>query len=704
MDDAGLAAAAGRRAGAVPPATKSTGRDLSPVGALAAAAPVLEPAVVRFGEAILEAARDDPQAAACLDLLSDDEQAHLKVSHVSHLRLLVAPETTDDDIVAQAERAGRAHAMIRLDGQVYTSALSRFRQVVVEALDGWASPMDRVTVVSAVDRRLFEAVRGHFGGREETVSALSQALAAVVRVSTQAETVADLVSGVVEALWSLPGIAAAHFGRPDAKGVFQFEVGAGEAIEAFNEFLGGTVSGMSPTTGAARGDAFGGGPSGRAWRSGEIERSDAYQTDPSTAPWHEVGRRFGFRASASVPLADAHGNSRALINVYAKWPGYFGDPARALLLAQVRQLTERALARLEARQGIAGKTSTIGARAAHLAKLDRGEVTMLYQPIVDLNTGVVTKFEALARLTDGAGLISPAAFLPSFGARELWRLFEVGLDQALAALRAWDLEGVTTGVSVNLPASFALGRLHRDAVVAALDRHGIAPQRLTLEVLESGAIELEGADYGRLLADLHQLGVKIAEDDLGVAYSSLMRIRYVRFDEVKIARELIRGGGAHVGATWGIIHPLANLVHQLGPTVTVEGLESPGLIEAAVFLGADRGQGYAIARPMPAADVPAWVDRFTWTVDPMHPATALGAFATHLVWESRLRALISGPTSGAPVDDSCRLRDYLAADPGRHSAAAMHEAVHRAAARQPGSAEHVDSWTRLADLLGDLSA
>jgi len=75
----------------------------------------------------------------------------------------------------------------------------------------------------------------------------------------------------------------------------------------------------------------------------------------------------------------------------------------------------------------------------------------------------------------------------------------------------------------------------------------------------------------------------------------------------------------------------------------VEGLESPGLLEAAVILQADAGQGYGIARPMPAAEVAAWVRGFRLDIDRDHPRTALGVYAAHLLWENRLDTMTSWP-------------------------------------------------------------
>lgn len=674
-----------------------------PVDEIDSSAQVLGAAADRFSDELLTAARADPVHAGLLGLFNDDDLARLKAKHAQYLRELVDPESAADMLAAHAEHGGAVHAMCGVQPSEYATAMDQFRQMAVDSLDVHLPLAAHDNGQRTIHDRIFADLRLHLRGYQEVAASISKVTAGGGAVAGQASTLADLVRGVLDALVQIPGVVFAYFGRPDSDGIFQFEsiATATSGSPAPGRLPEGLPLAVDSSTAAWRA-----GPTGRAWLSGEITRSDSYLDDASTEPWHDVGRRFGFRSNVAIPLTDSNGLPHGLIAIFATRPGMFADQAHMLAAEQVRRFTEQALVRLESQQLFAGATTALADRSQHLEKLARGEVVMLYQPIVDLRAGAVVKFEALARLSGDDRLISPAEFLPSFGGTELWRLFEIGLDQALTSVRAWEAAGTLAGVSINLPTNLAITGRHSEVVVEALRRHSVSAERLTLEVLESGQIETDDTSYRTMLITLREFGVRIAEDDLGTAYSSLLRLRYVTFDEAKIARELICWPGSNASETWGIVQPLTTLIHQLGPSVTVEGLETQGLIEAMAYLGADFGQGYGIARPMPADAVPGWVADFRWTVDQSQPSTDLGALATHLMWERRLRTQHPGPVpKGLRFDDPCLLHAYLVAAPtSRAEIADAHDALHLAAIEDPhGTAHHV-GWARLTALLGDTGA
>jgi len=134
-----------------------------------------------------------------------------------------------------------------------------------------------------------------------------------------------------------------------------------------------------------------------------------------------------------------------------------------------------------------------------------------------------------------------------------------------------------------------------------------------------------------------------AQDDLGSGRSTLLRMDTFPFDEIKIDQGLVRGGMHKPQRALEFVRHLTRLGHDLQTMVTVEGLETEGLLEAAAVLGADSGQGYAIARPLRAAQLPAWQANFRWAVDPMRPGTVLGALAGYLLWGKQLEILSDWP-------------------------------------------------------------
>jgi EAL domain-containing protein (putative c-di-GMP-specific phosphodiesterase class I) len=269
---------------------------------------------------------------------------------------------------------------------------------------------------------------------------------------------------------------------------------------------------------------------------------------------------------------------------------------------------------------------------------------MRYQPVVNLKTGRPEKFEALARLQrrDGGELIAPGEFLPVLGALDMWRLFSLGLEQALHARQRWAQQGIDLDVSVNMPPVALSDPRYVERAEQLLRSHALDPRRLTLELLESSDLDIsERRDA--LLARFRATGVRLAEDDLGSGYSSLLRLDSFPFDEVKIDQGLLGGLGKAPRRALDFIQHLTRLAHDLGSTVVVEGLESAGLVEAAIILQADAGQGYGLARPMPADAVVDWVRGFHLTINRDHPRTALGIYAAHLLWEQRLAYMTPWP-------------------------------------------------------------
>ena len=257
--------------------------------------------------------------------------------------------------------------------------------------------------------------------------------------------------------------------------------------------------------------------------------------------------------------------------------------------------------------------------------------------MVDLRCGKPDLVEALARLRleDGT-LASPAEFLPGFGETELVRLFRDGLNQALTQLQAWEAQGVKLVVSLNLPPAVLNNPECHTWVKQALRERGMAPSRLRLELLEAEEL-YDVSRRDAAMAAFATLGVHLLMDDLGAGHSSLLRLRTLPFSAVKIDQGLVREAPRDPLRVIGFIGSLVRLALSLDLHVIVEGLESPALVETAAILGATAGQGYALAHPMPAAEVPGWMQGFELRLDPQHPQTALGALAGHWSWEHGVR-------------------------------------------------------------------
>ncbi|CAM4014363.1 putative bifunctional diguanylate cyclase/phosphodiesterase [Deinococcus frigens] len=229
--------------------------------------------------------------------------------------------------------------------------------------------------------------------------------------------------------------------------------------------------------------------------------------------------------------------------------------------------------------------------------LERGELSMHFQPLMDLRTEQVRSFEALVRWTSPElGMVSPAVFIPVAEAREMMgRLGRWVLRESIQAMCAWQAALPGVGVAVNVSATrFAHSDFVAD-VCAALSEHGGHPQLLTLEVTESAV--LADGDLARAkLQELRALGVRVALDDFGTGYSSLGQLRSLPVDILKIDRIFIQDSQTDKA----FIQAIISMGHSLGLKVVAEGIEDARTVARLQGLGCDLGQGFYFARPQPA--------------------------------------------------------------------------------------------------------
>ena len=229
-----------------------------------------------------------------------------------------------------------------------------------------------------------------------------------------------------------------------------------------------------------------------------------------------------------------------------------------------------------------------------------------FQPQVALPQGIVTGFEALIRWRHPErGLLAPGAFLPL--AERLGLMGRIGgwvLREACAAATRWP-GGLS--VAVNLaPAQLADGRLP-GTIAALLAECGLPPGRLELEVTEAVLLANAEGALGQLLA-LRESGVRIAMDDFGTGHSSLTQLRVFPFDRLKIDRSFVKDLPLGGDAT-AIVRAVIGLGRSLGIAVIAEGVETEAQLRALLAEGCAAAQGFLFGRPVPAAQVPAVIER-----------------------------------------------------------------------------------------------
>ena len=227
--------------------------------------------------------------------------------------------------------------------------------------------------------------------------------------------------------------------------------------------------------------------------------------------------------------------------------------------------------------------------------VERGEIAVHYQPIVDLESRRIVAFEALARWErPHHGLLGATSFIPL--ADEMGLMVDIGrvvLREACRAARSWQsaFPGHTRlGLNVNLAPSELHDRRLADEVAAVLEETNLDPGTLVLEITESGVMQ-SPEQARRTMSALRDIGVSLALDDFGTGHSSLAYLRDFPIDTLKIAREFVSGLPAgHVDTVF--VDAIVTLAQSLGLNVVAEGIESERQAEAVALLGCRLGQGY----------------------------------------------------------------------------------------------------------------
>ncbi len=243
--------------------------------------------------------------------------------------------------------------------------------------------------------------------------------------------------------------------------------------------------------------------------------------------------------------------------------------------------------------------------------LEGGEFELHYQPIVEMVDGGLVGFEALLRWNSPTrGLVMPDVFLDV--AEDTGLIVDIGrwvLDHAIEAVACCPPlpGGRPLSVSVNVsPRQFRRADL-ADAVEESLARHGLAPERLTLEITEHAVLEHTEMAV-ETFERLKSLGVSIDLDDFGTGWSSLSCLRQFRFDRLKIDRSFVAGMLASASDR-EIVRAVLGLGHNLGMEVVAEGVEDSIQLAELRSLGCEYGQGYLFARPQSKCDSGQWLAR-----------------------------------------------------------------------------------------------
>ncbi|MEO8455190.1 MAG: EAL domain-containing protein [Sphingomicrobium sp.] len=245
--------------------------------------------------------------------------------------------------------------------------------------------------------------------------------------------------------------------------------------------------------------------------------------------------------------------------------------------------------------------------------LDKDQLRLFYQPLINLKTGDVAGFEALARWThDDRGEISPTEFIPV--AEESGLILQLGrwaMDKAAQTLADWDRqsgEKLPLYVGVNLSAIQVARDNIAEMVAGVLKSSGLTGDRLTLELTESSIVQ-DPARATRVFDALKALDATVAMDDFGTGYSSLAYLQRLPIDVLKIDRSFVSGMMVDPDSV-AIVRAVLSLADALGMSTTAEGIETVELATTLATLGCASGQGYYFAKPLEAtAALEYWKSR-----------------------------------------------------------------------------------------------
>jgi diguanylate cyclase (GGDEF)-like protein len=239
--------------------------------------------------------------------------------------------------------------------------------------------------------------------------------------------------------------------------------------------------------------------------------------------------------------------------------------------------------------------------------IDERQLVLHYQPKASLADGAIGSVEALVRWQHPErGLIPPDDFVPQAQETGLMKpLTMYVLGEALRQVSEWQKAGLDLAVSVNLATRNLIDTGFPDDVAAALERTGVNPDRLELEITESTVLE-DPFRTKIVLEKLHAMGIRLSIDDFGTGYSSLAYLRQLPVDEIKIDRSFVMNMHENEDDAV-IVRSTVDLGRNLGLQVVAEGVETARHWEELQALGCELAQGYFLSRPVPPDELAAWV-------------------------------------------------------------------------------------------------
>jgi EAL domain-containing protein (putative c-di-GMP-specific phosphodiesterase class I) len=242
--------------------------------------------------------------------------------------------------------------------------------------------------------------------------------------------------------------------------------------------------------------------------------------------------------------------------------------------------------------------------------IEHDQLVVFYQPRADTVTGKFCGMEALVRWQHPErGLVPPNLFIPVAEQSGLIiQLGEIVIEKTCEQLAQWREDGLNTqSVSVNVSALQLKDKNLRHFLVDCMQRHGLTPCMLSIELTESTMLDEEGVASSELKR-LRELGFHLLIDDFGTGQSSLSKLQSLEIDLIKIDQSFVVNLGEDVQSK-ALCSAVVSIGRALNIKVVAEGVETPEQLRILRQLGCDEVQGYLISKPVPAHQIPQLIHR-----------------------------------------------------------------------------------------------
>lgn len=533
----------------------------------------------------------DENSSELLNMLDEQELTHLKEMQSEYLTHLLSPRLSYNQHKEIASQAGERHDSVSLSPELLVSSYHVYRRAIYALLQELEQSH---SLIQIIEHRLQNDMAWQLMGYTRQVQKRSEFMEALIEMLQKSMNRDDMLEKLLDSLREVDGIEGVSVGAFVGEGKLICEKASGLVLHGSECTLGDNTNAMSAS----------GQPLWKAWKEERSIWVNSISQELDDDCIQQDAHNLGLRSYAVLPVKTQQEAPELLLVIYSRWPGFFLDSGKQFFFEAIAREFGTHLLRVE--QDFQGHFAelTLEERQHYRQLLEEGQVEMVFQPIIDPNTETVIKIESLARLLDDGQFISPYKFLAAFGSKQLISLFELGLNKACQAYVELEKQGISVNVSINLPTEAFDNNQVLFRIYATVHQYGVPPERIALEILETGVLKADSAIQA--IKTLKNKGFTISLDDVGSGESSMMRMKQLPIDEIKVDQGFVRPMLQQMEHL-DYVHTLVRLANSLNLGCVVEGVENEKIIDMVKTIGGAHLQGYGIAKPMPLNELTKWI-------------------------------------------------------------------------------------------------